>query len=131
MNNVLPGLIDTYPADVAARATIPAGRLGTADEGSSYTYDANDRLVSEVTLVDLQFITTKYYYGNEGAHATPGTTTQLTSSERTVSGDHCLAKSEYAYNLRGRLPDVGERARYSPISRWYCRRLLADFHGPK
>ena len=32
MNNVLPGLIDTYPADEAARATIPAGRLGTADE---------------------------------------------------------------------------------------------------
>lgn len=32
MNNVLPGLIDTYPADDAVRATIPAGRLGTADE---------------------------------------------------------------------------------------------------
>lgn len=32
MNNVLPGLIDTYPADEAARAAIPAGRLGTADE---------------------------------------------------------------------------------------------------
>jgi NAD(P)-dependent dehydrogenase (short-subunit alcohol dehydrogenase family) len=32
MNNVLPGLIDTYPADDAARAAIPAGRLGTADE---------------------------------------------------------------------------------------------------
>jgi NAD(P)-dependent dehydrogenase (short-subunit alcohol dehydrogenase family) len=32
MNNVLPGLIDTYPAEDAARAAIPAGRLGTADE---------------------------------------------------------------------------------------------------
>jgi NAD(P)-dependent dehydrogenase (short-subunit alcohol dehydrogenase family) len=32
MNNVLPGLIDTYPVDEAARAAIPAGRLGTADE---------------------------------------------------------------------------------------------------
>lgn len=32
MNNVLPGLIDTYPADETARAAIPAGRLGTADE---------------------------------------------------------------------------------------------------
>jgi NAD(P)-dependent dehydrogenase (short-subunit alcohol dehydrogenase family) len=32
MNNVLPGFIDTYPADDATRSTIPAGRLGTADE---------------------------------------------------------------------------------------------------
>lgn len=32
MNNVMPGLIDTYPADEAARAAIPAGRLGTASE---------------------------------------------------------------------------------------------------
>jgi NAD(P)-dependent dehydrogenase (short-subunit alcohol dehydrogenase family) len=32
MNNVLPGLIDTYPPDEAARAAIPAGRAGTADE---------------------------------------------------------------------------------------------------
>jgi NAD(P)-dependent dehydrogenase (short-subunit alcohol dehydrogenase family) len=32
MNNVLPGLIDTYPADEAARAAIPAGRLGQAGE---------------------------------------------------------------------------------------------------
>jgi NAD(P)-dependent dehydrogenase (short-subunit alcohol dehydrogenase family) len=32
MNNVLPGFIDTYPADEATRAAIPAGRLGTADE---------------------------------------------------------------------------------------------------
>jgi NAD(P)-dependent dehydrogenase (short-subunit alcohol dehydrogenase family) len=32
MNNVLAGRIDTYPADEAARAAIPAGRLGTADE---------------------------------------------------------------------------------------------------
>jgi NAD(P)-dependent dehydrogenase (short-subunit alcohol dehydrogenase family) len=32
MNNVLPGLIGTHPADEAARAAIPAGRLGTADE---------------------------------------------------------------------------------------------------
>jgi NAD(P)-dependent dehydrogenase (short-subunit alcohol dehydrogenase family) len=32
MNNVLPGFIDTYPADEATRAAIPAGRVGTADE---------------------------------------------------------------------------------------------------
>jgi NAD(P)-dependent dehydrogenase (short-subunit alcohol dehydrogenase family) len=32
MNNVLPGLIDTYSVDEAARAAIPAGWLGTADE---------------------------------------------------------------------------------------------------
>jgi NAD(P)-dependent dehydrogenase (short-subunit alcohol dehydrogenase family) len=32
INNVLPGLIDTYPADEAARAAIPAGRLGSAEE---------------------------------------------------------------------------------------------------
>jgi NAD(P)-dependent dehydrogenase (short-subunit alcohol dehydrogenase family) len=32
MNNVLPGFIDTYPADEATRAAIPAGRLGTAEE---------------------------------------------------------------------------------------------------
>jgi NAD(P)-dependent dehydrogenase (short-subunit alcohol dehydrogenase family) len=32
MNNVLPGFIDTYPADEATRAAIPAGRLGSADE---------------------------------------------------------------------------------------------------
>jgi NAD(P)-dependent dehydrogenase (short-subunit alcohol dehydrogenase family) len=32
MNNVLPGFIDTYPADDATRVAIPAGRLGTADE---------------------------------------------------------------------------------------------------
>jgi NAD(P)-dependent dehydrogenase (short-subunit alcohol dehydrogenase family) len=32
MNNVLPGRIDTYPADEAALAAIPAGRLGTASE---------------------------------------------------------------------------------------------------
>ncbi|MBN9518876.1 SDR family oxidoreductase [bacterium] len=32
MNNVLPGFIDTYPADDATVATIPAGRVGTADE---------------------------------------------------------------------------------------------------
>lgn len=28
MNNVLPGLIETYPADEAARAALPAGQLG-------------------------------------------------------------------------------------------------------
>jgi NAD(P)-dependent dehydrogenase (short-subunit alcohol dehydrogenase family) len=32
MNNVLPGMIDTYPADGTVRAAIPAGRPGTADE---------------------------------------------------------------------------------------------------
>jgi NAD(P)-dependent dehydrogenase (short-subunit alcohol dehydrogenase family) len=32
MNNVLPGFIDTYPADEATRAAIPAGRLGSAEE---------------------------------------------------------------------------------------------------
>jgi NAD(P)-dependent dehydrogenase (short-subunit alcohol dehydrogenase family) len=32
MNNVLPGFIETYPADQAALAAIPANRLGTADE---------------------------------------------------------------------------------------------------
>jgi NAD(P)-dependent dehydrogenase (short-subunit alcohol dehydrogenase family) len=32
MNNVLPGLIDTYPADDETRPAIPAGRLGTAEE---------------------------------------------------------------------------------------------------
>jgi NAD(P)-dependent dehydrogenase (short-subunit alcohol dehydrogenase family) len=32
MNNVLPGFIDTHPADVATRAAIPAGRLGSAAE---------------------------------------------------------------------------------------------------
>jgi NAD(P)-dependent dehydrogenase (short-subunit alcohol dehydrogenase family) len=32
MNNVLPGFIDTYPADDATRASIAAGRQGTADE---------------------------------------------------------------------------------------------------
>jgi NAD(P)-dependent dehydrogenase (short-subunit alcohol dehydrogenase family) len=32
MNNVLPGFIDTYPADEATRAAIPAGRVGTAEE---------------------------------------------------------------------------------------------------
>lgn len=32
MNNVLPGFIDTYPADETTRAAIPAGRAGTADE---------------------------------------------------------------------------------------------------
>ena len=32
MNNLLPGWIDTYPVTPEARATIPAGRPGTADE---------------------------------------------------------------------------------------------------
>jgi NAD(P)-dependent dehydrogenase (short-subunit alcohol dehydrogenase family) len=32
MNNVLPGFIDTYPADETTRAAIPAGRVGTAEE---------------------------------------------------------------------------------------------------
>jgi NAD(P)-dependent dehydrogenase (short-subunit alcohol dehydrogenase family) len=32
MNNVLPGFIDTYPADEATLAAIPAGRQGTAEE---------------------------------------------------------------------------------------------------
>lgn len=32
MNAVLPGFIDTRPADDATRAAIPAGRQGTADE---------------------------------------------------------------------------------------------------
>jgi len=32
MNNVLPGFIDTYPADEATKASIPAGRQGTAAE---------------------------------------------------------------------------------------------------
>jgi NAD(P)-dependent dehydrogenase (short-subunit alcohol dehydrogenase family) len=32
MNNVLPGFVDTYPADDAARRAIPAGRQGTAEE---------------------------------------------------------------------------------------------------
>lgn len=32
MNNVLPGFIDTYPADDATRAAIPTGRQGTAEE---------------------------------------------------------------------------------------------------
>lgn len=32
MNNVLPGFIDTRPADEATRAGIPAGRAGTAEE---------------------------------------------------------------------------------------------------
>ena len=32
MNNVLPGYIDTYPADETTLATIPAGRQGTAAE---------------------------------------------------------------------------------------------------
>lgn len=32
MNNVLPGFIDTYPADETVRASIPAGRAGTAEE---------------------------------------------------------------------------------------------------
>lgn len=32
MNNVLPGLIETYPADDEARLAIPAGRLGSAEE---------------------------------------------------------------------------------------------------
>jgi short-subunit dehydrogenase len=32
VNNVPPGFIDTYPADEATRAAIPAGRVGTADE---------------------------------------------------------------------------------------------------
>ena len=32
MNNVLPGFIDTHPADEATRAAIPAGRVGTAEE---------------------------------------------------------------------------------------------------
>ena len=32
MNNLLPGWIDTYPVTPEARAAIPAGRPGTADE---------------------------------------------------------------------------------------------------
>ena len=32
MNNLLPGWIDTYPVSPDARAAIPAGRPGTADE---------------------------------------------------------------------------------------------------
>jgi NAD(P)-dependent dehydrogenase (short-subunit alcohol dehydrogenase family) len=32
MNNVLPGYIDTHPVDEGARAAIPAGRPGTAEE---------------------------------------------------------------------------------------------------
>ena len=32
MNNVLPGWIDSYPVDEAARKTIPAGRAGTPEE---------------------------------------------------------------------------------------------------
>lgn len=32
MNNVLPGLIATYPRDEAALGPIPAGRMGSADE---------------------------------------------------------------------------------------------------
>jgi NAD(P)-dependent dehydrogenase (short-subunit alcohol dehydrogenase family) len=32
MNNVLPGFIDTYPADEETRSAIPAGRQGTAEE---------------------------------------------------------------------------------------------------
>jgi NAD(P)-dependent dehydrogenase (short-subunit alcohol dehydrogenase family) len=32
MNNVLPGYIDTHPADEATRAGIPAGRAGAAEE---------------------------------------------------------------------------------------------------
>lgn len=32
MNNVLPGFIDTHPADEATRVAIPAGRAGTAEE---------------------------------------------------------------------------------------------------
>jgi NAD(P)-dependent dehydrogenase (short-subunit alcohol dehydrogenase family) len=32
MNNVLPGFIDTHPADEVTRAAIPAGRAGTSEE---------------------------------------------------------------------------------------------------
>jgi NAD(P)-dependent dehydrogenase (short-subunit alcohol dehydrogenase family) len=32
MNNVLPGMIDTYPVDEQTRKTIPAGRAGTPED---------------------------------------------------------------------------------------------------
>ncbi len=32
MNNVLPGMIDTYPVDEPTRKTIPAGRAGTPED---------------------------------------------------------------------------------------------------
>ena len=32
MNNVLPGMVDNYPADAASLARIPAGRYGKVDE---------------------------------------------------------------------------------------------------
>lgn len=56
MNCVLPGLIDTYPADDAARAAIPAGRLGAAEEVARVVgflaSDESSYLTGQSVLVD-------------------------------------------------------------------------------
>lgn len=56
MSCVLPGFVDTYPADEKVRASIPAGRLGTAEEiAKVVTFLASDEsryLTGQNVLVD-------------------------------------------------------------------------------
>jgi NAD(P)-dependent dehydrogenase (short-subunit alcohol dehydrogenase family) len=56
MNNVLPGYIDTHPVDEGARAAIPAGRPGTAEEvARAVAFLASDEasyITGESLLVD-------------------------------------------------------------------------------
>lgn len=49
MNNVLPGKIDTFPVDESARATIPAGRAGTAPEVA--------RMVAHLVSAEAGYVT--------------------------------------------------------------------------
>ncbi|HEX9895366.1 MAG TPA: SDR family oxidoreductase, partial [Gemmatimonadales bacterium] len=56
MNNVLPGMIDTYPADELDRSAIPAGRRGTAEEVARVVgflvSDESSYLTGQSLLVD-------------------------------------------------------------------------------
>jgi len=56
MNNVLPGMIDTYPANELDRSAIPAGRRGTAEEVARVVgflvSDESSYLTGQSLLVD-------------------------------------------------------------------------------
>jgi len=99
--NRLEKASDTAPASGDFTAFLSSGTL-TPDETVTYTYDDNDRLLTEVKdatgTADDRY--TEYEYGEDNSGTQQ---TAKTVHEGLTSSGDVVAETTYAYNLQGRM----------------------------